>query len=118
MPKIPSMTKFKGDNEVSFNKWILRFEAQSDALDVENNKKRQVLLCCLEDSAFTLASQRITTENGITHNQGFFGAGQVSCNRSTMINTSCTTYKRRAPQGKISLFFLQDILKTAFQMRI
>ena len=67
MPKIPSMTKFKGDNEVSFNKWILRFEAQSDALDVENNKKRQVLLCCLEDSAFTLASQRINTENDITY---------------------------------------------------
>ena len=52
------------------------------------------------------------------HNQGFFGAGQVSWNRSTLINTSCTTYKRRAPQRKIFLFFLQDILKTAFQVRI
>ena len=26
--------------------------------------------------------------------------------------------KKRAPQGKIFLFFLQDILKTAFQVRI
>ena len=39
MPKIPSIKKFNGDNEVSFNKWILQFEAQSDALGVENNKK-------------------------------------------------------------------------------
>ena len=67
MLKIPSIKKFKGDNEVSFTKWILHFEAQSDALGVENNKKRQVLLWCLEDSAFTLASQRINTENDITY---------------------------------------------------
>ena len=67
MLKIPSIKKFKGDNEVSFTKWILHFEAQSDALGVENNKKRQVLLRCLEDSAFTLASQRINTENDITY---------------------------------------------------
>ena len=39
MPKIPSIMKFKDDNEVSFNKWILQFEAQSDGLGVENNKK-------------------------------------------------------------------------------
>ena len=30
MLKIPSIKKFKGDNEVSFTKWILHFEAQSD----------------------------------------------------------------------------------------
>ena len=40
MLKIPSIKKFKGDNEVSFTKWILHFEAQSDALGVENNKKK------------------------------------------------------------------------------
>ena len=39
MLKIPSIKKFKGDDGVSFNKWILQFEAQSDALGVENNKK-------------------------------------------------------------------------------
>ena len=52
------------------------------------------------------------------HNQRFFGAGQASWNKSTLINTSYTTYKRRAPQGRIFLFFLEDILKTAFQVRI
>ena len=34
---------------------------------VTKKKKRQVLLRCLEDSAFTLASQRINTENDITY---------------------------------------------------
>ena len=67
MPKIPSIKKFKGDNEVSFNKWILQFEAQGDALGVEHNIKRQALLCCLEDSAFILASQRINAANDITY---------------------------------------------------
>ena len=67
VPKTPSIKKFKGDNEVSFNKWILQFKAQSETLGVENNRKRQVLLCCLEDSAFTLASQRINVANNITY---------------------------------------------------
>ena len=48
----------------------------------------------------------------------FLGAGQVSWNRGTSKNTSCTIHKRRAPQGKMFLFLLQDILKTAFKMRI
>ena len=34
-----------------------------------------------------------------------------------LINTSCTTYKRKAPQKNIFVFFLQNTLKTAFQMR-
>ena len=41
-------------------------------------------------------------------------AAQVSWNRGTSMNTSCKTYKRWAPQGKIFWVFLQDILKTAF----
>ena len=61
MPKISSIKKFKGDNEVSFNKWILLFEAQC-----RRQQKRQVLLWCLEGSAFTLASQGINAENNIT----------------------------------------------------
>ena len=67
MPNIPNIKKFKGVNEVSFNKWILPYEAQNDAIGVENNRKRQMLLCCLEDSAFTLASQRINAANDTTY---------------------------------------------------
>ena len=43
-------------------------------------------------------------------------AEQVSWNRGTLINTSCTTDKRRAAQGKIFVFYLQDNLKTGFRM--
>ena len=47
---------------------------------------------------------------------GIFEVGQVCWNRSTLINTSCITYERRAPQGKT--LFLQGIPKIAFQVRI
>ena len=46
------------------------------------------------------------------------GAGQVSWNKGPSINTSCMTYKRRALQAKNFVFFLHDILKAAFQMKI
>ena len=45
--------------------------------------------------------------------QEFFGAGEVFCDRGISINISCTTYKRKAPQGKCLVSFLQDTLKTA-----
>ena len=48
----------------------------------------------------------------------FFAAEEVFWNKGTVINDSCTTYKRRATQGKIFLFFLQNILKTAFKMNV
>ena len=44
------------------------------------------------------------------HRQEFFWAEQVSWNRGTSINISCTPYKRRAPQGKIFLFFSKIFL--------
>ena len=60
------------------------------------------------------------------HNQGFFVAGQVSWNRNTLIKTSCTSctliktsaLQKKGSAGKNFLVFLQDILKTAFQVRI
>ena len=47
-------------------------------------------------------------------NQEFFGAGEVSWDRGTLINVSCTTFKRKDPEGNTMLLFLQDTLKTAF----
>ena len=66
MPKIPSLRKYKGDNEISFQKWILQFNAQSAALGVAADKKNEVLLCCLEGCAFTAASTEITADAKIT----------------------------------------------------
>ena len=47
-----------------------------------------------------------------------FGGRTGFLNRGTSINTSCVTYKRRASQGKIFVFFLQNNLKITLQMRI
>ena len=66
MPKIPSVRKFKGDNEISFQKWILQFNAQIAALGVAADKKNEVLLCCLDDCAFTAASAEIAADANIT----------------------------------------------------
>ena len=67
MPKIPSIKKLKGDNEISFQKWILQFNAQIAALGVGNDKRRQVLLCCLDDSAFSAASEAIGADANVTY---------------------------------------------------
>ena len=49
--------------------------------------------------------------------QEFFRAGEVFWNEGTLINILSTTRWRKAPQGKISEFYLLEALKTAFQMR-
>ena len=65
MPKIPSVRKFKGGNEISFQKWILQFNAQIAALGVAADKRKEVLLCCLDDCAFTAASAETQTLRSI-----------------------------------------------------
>ena len=48
-------------------------------------------------------------------NEDFFGAREVSWNGGTFINVSCVTNKRKVLQGKILVFFLQDLLKLHFK---
>ena len=59
MPKFPKVDKFRGDNQQSFSQWILMFEAQLTVLEIENDKKRETLLCLLDSNAFTRAAQYI-----------------------------------------------------------
>ena len=67
--KIPSIPKFKGDNFISFNSWILQFEAQLNALEVkdENTKLHDLLLCCTKSSAFATVSNAIVTNGDISY---------------------------------------------------
>ena len=67
MPRIPSIKKFSGDDEVSFSQWLLQFEAQLGGLGINPNQNRQILLCCLERSAFSYAAQQIGT-NDLAYN--------------------------------------------------
>lgn len=52
MTKIPNIQKFKGDNRASFKDWKLQFEAQLAVLEIEDDKRKEVLLCCTEGGAF------------------------------------------------------------------
>ena len=63
MPRIPSIKKFSGDDKVSFSQWLLQFEAQLGALDISLDQNRQMLLFCLEGSAFSCAAQQIGTND-------------------------------------------------------
>ena len=63
MPRILSTKKFSGEGEVSFSQWALQFEAQLGALGINPDQNRQMLLSCLEGSAFSFAAQRIGTND-------------------------------------------------------
>ena len=67
--KIPAISKFKGDNSLSFRQWSLQFEAQLKALDVKNEgtKWRDLLLCCTEASAFATVSNAILADGEISY---------------------------------------------------
>ena len=59
MPRISSIKKFSGDDKASFSQWLLQFEAQLGASGINPDQNRQMLLCCLEGSAFSYAAQQI-----------------------------------------------------------
>ena len=69
MPKIPTVVKFTGDNDSGFDLWCAQFEAQLKALGIkdEQNKWRDLLLCCTDGSAFAYASQAIVASADISY---------------------------------------------------
>ena len=60
------MKKFSGDDEVSFCQCLLQFEVQLGALGINRDQNRQMLLCCLEESAFSYSAQQIGTNIYLT----------------------------------------------------
>ena len=51
MVRLPRIEKFRGDYEQSWDKWILRFEAECKALEIEtaeNKRWRDILMVCTE----------------------------------------------------------------------
>ena len=69
MLSLPKVDKFKGDNQQSFQQWILMFEAQLTVLGGENDRKREMLLCLLEGDAFSSAARYIATNGTATYAQ-------------------------------------------------
>ena len=69
MPEILTVVKFKRDNDSGFELWTLQFEAQLKALGIkdESNKRRDLLLCYTEGSAFAFVSQPILADATIKY---------------------------------------------------
>ena len=61
---------------------------------------------CVMFDIITIAEQ--------ARNQEFFRAGEVSWNKSTLINNPSTTHERKVPQEIILGFFLLDTHKSPF----
>ena len=69
MPRIPAIERFRGDNEQSFSVLVAMLEAQMNALERVDDKKRETLLCCLERSAFAIATAETMENIEITYGQ-------------------------------------------------
>ena len=67
MPRIPNIQKIRGDNSQSFLTWIREFEAQLDANGIQNDRKRDVLLCCCDEAAFMILSSETANDNEFTY---------------------------------------------------
>ena len=67
MPRIPNIQKFRGDNSQSFLNWIRQFEAQLAANGIEDDRKRDILLCCCDEAVFMTLSSEIENDNGFTY---------------------------------------------------
>ena len=48
MSKIPNIEKFKGDNSIDFKLWITQFEVHLKALDIEDEKRLDILFVPLK----------------------------------------------------------------------
>lgn len=62
--KIPKVCKFKGDNKQPVVTQITKFEAHARALDINQVKWKDNLLCCTESTVFTFMA---TEDETITY---------------------------------------------------
>ena len=65
--KIPKVKKFSGEDSVNFKTWIAQYEAQSTALAIADDNRRNVLLCCLDSTAFSVATDLIASNANTTY---------------------------------------------------
>lgn len=67
MGKIPNMHKFMGDNTLSFDDWIVLFEAQATVNNIIEDNIVQVLLCCTRATAFSYVAAFLVQDPCITY---------------------------------------------------
>ena len=66
--KIPKINIFKRDSKQSFITCIVEFEAHTRALDINQEKWRDILPSCTESIAFTFIATKIVEDETITYN--------------------------------------------------
>ena len=66
--KIPKVNIFKRDSKQSFITCIVGFEAHTRALDINQEKWRDILRSCTESIAFTFIATKIVEGETITYN--------------------------------------------------
>ena len=66
--KIPKVNIFKRDSKQSFITCIVEFEAHTRALDINQEKWRDILRSCTESIAFTFIATKIVEGETITYN--------------------------------------------------
>ena len=105
MPKVPQVQKFRGDNETSFTRWCLQFEAQLTVLAIEDENKvwRNLLLCYTDENAFTVASNMITNEAECTYKEL----------KEALINKFCGADYKRSLETKLRGLKFRKGLKIA-----
>ena len=69
MSRIPKIEKFRFDNSTDFKIWITQFEGHLRALEIENDKRLDILFCCLEGTAFSHLCNLRTANANIAYAQ-------------------------------------------------
>ena len=67
MPRLPQVSKFRGDFTQSYEQWILEFEAHMKAIGCDNAKHKDILICCCEDAAFSTLVNTLSADNTIDY---------------------------------------------------
>ena len=67
--RIPKCPPFKGDYSESFDTWEQRFVVHLDALNVNDDQRRNVLMCLLSSAAFGVASEHIAQNADATYDE-------------------------------------------------
>ena len=69
MSRIPKIEKFSGDSYMDFKIWIPQFEGHLRALEIENDKKLDILFCCVEGTVFSYLYNLRAADANITYAQ-------------------------------------------------
>ena len=67
LSRIPKIEKFRGDSGADFKIWITQFEGHLRALEIENDKRLDILFCCVEGTACPDLCNLRTPNDSITY---------------------------------------------------